>query len=198
VTFIPEIPPFLNEMRGEFEMTGNTVTLYDTDAEFDFDGDEQPDSAVFEGTMVRNDGSYPPIIFTEDFEGLWEATGYTVTSDADPQTSINTIDLGATFEFDVGNDGTALVDAFIPEALAGEDLTFTDIPAAFQLEYQDTVTIAFTPEVPPFLTNTRGYFTLDGDEYVLVDEDAMFDFDGDLVPEPARAVVEILRTSGGK
>jgi hypothetical protein len=198
VSFVPEMPPFLTEMRGEFEMTGNTVTLYDENAEFDFDGDQQMDPAIFEGTMVLNDGSYPPVIFTEDFEGHWEATGYTVTSDANPAITLNTIDAGATFEFDVGSDGTALVDVFIPASLAGEDVTFTDLPAAFQLEYQDTMTIAFTPEVPPLLTNTRGYFTLDGNEYTLTDEDALFDFDGDEVPEPASAYIEIERTGGGK
>jgi hypothetical protein len=60
------------------------------------------------------------------------------------------------------------------------------------------MTIAFTPEVPPLLTNTRGYFTLDGNEYTLTDEDALFDFDGDEVPEPASAYIEIERTGGGK
>jgi hypothetical protein len=196
VDFIPQIPPFLTEMRGAFTLTSNTLTLYDPNAFFDFDGDQQMEPAIFEGALARNDGSYPPIIFTEDFEGHWEATGYTVTSVADPQTTLNTIDAGATFEFDVGADGTALVNAFIPASLAGEDLTFTDIPAAFQLEYQDTMTIAFTPEIPPLLTDTRGHFTLVGDDYTLTDEATFFDFGGGV--EPAIAVVEIERTSGGK
>jgi len=196
VSFAPEQPPFLTGFRGAFTLSGNTVTLYDENAEFDFDGDMQMDPSIFEGTMVKNDGSYPPIIFTEDFGGQWEATGYTVTSDANPAITLNTIDAGATFEFDVSPDGTALVDVFIPASLAGEDVTLDDVPAVFQLEYQDTMTIAFTPEVPPLLTNTRGFFTFEGDLYTLTDEDALFDFGAG--PEPASAYIEIERVSGGK
>jgi hypothetical protein len=196
VTFTPAWPPFLTEMRGEFEITGNTVTLYDPNGEFDFDGDMQMDPAIFEGIMVKNDGAYPAIIFTEDFEGHWVATGYTVTSDANPAVSLDAIAAGATREFDVISDGTALVDIYIPASMAGEELTITDYPAAFQLEYQDMMTIAFTPEVAPFLVNAGGYFTLDGNEYTLTDEDAMFDFGEGI--EPASAVIEMERTSGGK
>jgi len=195
VSFTPE-QPFLTDFRGAFELSGNTVTLYDENAEFDFDGDMQMDPSIFEGIMVKNTGPYPSVIFTEDFEGHWEATGYTVTSDANPMVTLNTIDAGATFEFDVSSDGTALVDVFIPASLAGEDVTLDDVPAAFQLEYQDTMTIAFTPEIPPLLTNTRGPFTLVGDVFTLTDENTSFDFGAG--PEPATAVVVVERMSGGK
>jgi hypothetical protein len=197
VTFTPPWPPFLTEMRGAFEMTGNTVTLYDPNGEFDFDGDMQMDPAIFEGIMVKNDGSYPPIIFTEDFEGHWEATGYTVISKTDPPDTINTIAFGAEFEFDVGADGTALGTALIPGAFTGgNDTTFTDVPAEFMLITQSTMTIAFDPEIPPFLTNTTGAFTLDGNTYTLIDDNARFNFgEGEV---DATAVVEMDRTSGGK
>jgi hypothetical protein len=195
VSFTPEMPPFLTDLRGAFEMTGNTVTLYDANNEFNFGGGTE--AAIFEGAMVKNDGSYPPIIFTADFEGHWEATGYTVTSNANPMVSINTIDEGAEFVFDVGTDGTALIDVSIPGSLTGgEDVDLTDVPGAFQLDYQDTMTIAFTPEIPPFLTNTRGHFAFEGDECTLTDENTYFDFGEG--PVPATAVVEVERTSGGK
>jgi hypothetical protein len=198
IAFNPEILPFFTNTRCAFTLANNTVTLFAPDATFDFDGDQELEPSIFEGTMVLNDGSYPRVVFVEDFEGHWEATAYTVTNKANPQISINTIEAGATFEFDVDSEGVAVGNAFIPEALAGEDLTFEDIPAAFELVYQDTMVIAFTPEIPPLLTNTRGHFTLDGDLYVLTDEDSYFDFDGDQTPEPAIAVVEMERTGSAK
>jgi hypothetical protein len=176
VTFNPELPPFLTEMRGEFEMIGNTVTLYDENAEFDFDGDQQLDPSIFEGTMVLNDGSYPPVIFVEDFEGYWEITSYTVTSVANPQVSMDAVAMGASFSFDADEDGDFLSDAFIPAALAGTDITITDSPGFFELVFQDTVRVNFTPEIPPFLTTFSGAFTMDGDEVTVIDENAFFDF----------------------
>ena len=77
VNFTPEQLPFLTNMRGAFTLDGNTLTLDDANAEFDFDGDQELEPADFEATLERHDGSYPPVIFTEDFEGHWEATGYT-------------------------------------------------------------------------------------------------------------------------
>ena len=195
VDFTPDLPPFLTDMRGSFSLEGNSLAIIDSNATFDFDGNQELDPAVFEGIMVKNDGSYPAIIFTEDFEGFWEATSYTVTSDADPQISIDTIDEGATFVFDVNATGEAIGTAFIPAAFAGQDTTFEDFGASFELIYQNEMAIVFTPEEPPFLTNTQGSFTLVGDTFTLTDENAVFDFDGDQVPEPADAVVVMERTS---
>ena len=193
VDFTPEQPPFLTGMRGAFVLDGSTLTLHDPNSDFDFDGDQQSEPADFEATLERQDGSYPYVIFTEDFEGHWEATSYTVTSKANPQLSINTITLGATFEFDVDDEGEALGEAYIPAELAGgQDTTFTDFPASFELIYQDTMMIAFNPQQPPFLTNTRGHFTLDGDVYTLTDTNAFFVFDQ--APEPAIAVVVLERS----
>jgi hypothetical protein len=198
VHFTPEMPPFLTGMRGAFTLSGNTLTIYDPNSTFDFDGDEQPDAAIFEGTLVKNTGAFPAILFTEDFEGHWEATGYTVTNADNPQVSFDTIEMGATFEFDVDATGQATGNAFIPAALAGQDTTFSNFEGSFELIYQDTMLIAFHPEEPPFLTNARGHFTLVGDTYTLVDENTYFDFDGDMVPEPAIAEVVIVRTSTTK
>jgi hypothetical protein len=198
VTFTPEIPPFLTETRASFTWIGDTLSLYDPNAVFDFDGDQQLEPSIFEGTMVFNTGSYDRIIFTEDFQGHWEATSYTVTSKVEPMFSVDTIDSGATFEFEVDASGQAVGQAFIPAAFAGKDTTFSDIPAAFELIDQDSMMIEFTPEIPPFLTNTRGRFTLDGDDYTLTDSHTLFDFDGDMVPEPAIAVVEMERAGAGR
>jgi hypothetical protein len=191
IDFTPEIPGLLTETRAEFTLTDNksTVTLTDANSEFDFGGGSQP--ATFEGIMVKNDGSYPPIVFTEDFEGFWEAVSYTATSVADPQTSIETISMGATWQFDVDDQGQAIGDAFIPGTVTGgDDVILSDFVAAFELIYQDTMMIVFDPEVLPFLVNTGGYFTLDGNDFTLTDESAYFDFGSGPVPAIAEIVME--------
>ncbi len=54
VTFNPEIPPFLTDFTGWFELSGNTLTLEDQNTTFDFDEDGQDEPAIFEGIMVRS------------------------------------------------------------------------------------------------------------------------------------------------
>ena len=191
ISFTPEIPPFLTDTRAEFALSANTLALTDSNTTFDFDGDEEPDPAIFEGVMVRNDGSYPPVVFTEDLEGFWETVSYTVTSAANPLISFETISMGATFDWDVDDQGQAIGNAFIPGAITGgDDVTLSDFPAGFELIYQDTLMIAFYPEVPPFLTNTRGHFTLVGDDFILTDENTYFDFGSGAEPAIAEIVME--------
>jgi hypothetical protein len=95
----------------------------------------------------------------------------------------------------VDDAGQVVGDAFIPAALAGEDITIPDFDASFELVTQDTVDFIFTPEYPPFLTNTRGPFALVGDVLTISDENAYFDFDGDQVLDQAVFEAVIERTS---
>jgi hypothetical protein len=173
--FEPEIPPFLTDTRFAFTLDGDNLDLYAPDAEFDFDGDLEMEPAIFEGTMIKLDGPIP-IVFTADFEGHWEMTSYTLTSVATPAMSVDIIALGATLEFDVDEAGQAVGNAFIPEALAGTDIVLSDFDASYELVKQDTVYFVFEPEYPPFLTNTLGAFTLDGDVLTISDDDFTFDF----------------------
>jgi hypothetical protein len=198
VNFTPELPPFLTAMRGAFTLEGDNLTITDTNAWFDFDGDTVEEAAIFEGTMIRHDGSEPPIIFVEDFEGSWEATTYRVTSVAQPTISIEAIALGATFEYDVDDAGGVLGDAFIPASIAGMDVVIPGFTGVFSLVKQDTIQIVFTPEFPPFLTNTYGAFTLIGDTFNITDTNASFDFDGDTVEEAAIFEGTMERTGSAK
>jgi|GEM_PF-3066198 len=193
VSFTPEQPPFLTDTRAAFTLDGNTVTITDPDALFDFDGDTVMEPSFFEGSMVKTSEPYPTVIFTEDFEGFWEATSYTATSVANPAVSVEAIALGATYDFDVDASGEAVGNAFIPAALAGQDTSFTDFAASFVLMYQDSMMIAFDPIQPPFLVNAYGGFTLEDDELTLTDENALFDFDGNQIPEPAVAEIVLER-----
>jgi hypothetical protein len=195
VSFTPEVPPFLTQTRAAFTIDGNTVEITDPNTTFDFGGGSGEEAAIFEGIMVRTSESYPTVIFTEDFEGFWEATSYTATSVANPAVSVETIAMGATYDFDVDATGNAIGNAFIPAALAGQDTSFTDFDASFVLMYQDSMMIAFDPIQPPFLVNAYGNFTLEGDELTLTDENALFDFDGNQIPEPAISVIVLERTT---
>jgi len=195
VNFTPEFPPFLEDTRAGFTLVGETFTIIDENTLFDFDGDQTPEPAIFEGTMIRHDTRGPSVIFVSDFEGYWEVTSYKVTSVASPDTSMDAVAMGATFGFDLDEDGQFLGDAFIPEALAGQDIVISDSPGYFYLVTQDTVQVAFTPEIPPFLTDFTGAFTMDADTMSVIDENATFDFDGDQVEEAAIFEGTMVRTS---
>jgi hypothetical protein len=54
INFNPEIPPFLTQMRAEFELSGNVLTFLDENSEFDFDMDGNQEAAIFEGTFRRS------------------------------------------------------------------------------------------------------------------------------------------------
>lgn len=184
-SFAPEIPPFLTDTRAAFTYARNTFSITDTNTTFDFDGDQVEEPAIFEGTLVRFTGTPPSVIFSSDFEGSWETVAFRMTSDANPQISIEVISLGATFDFVVNNDGEFVGDAFIPASIAGQDFTISDVMGSLSLATQDTMLVTFSQEMPPFLPNLRGGFTLIGNTFTLTSPDATFDFDGDGGVEPA-------------
>ena len=195
VNFIPESPPFLENTRAGFTLVGDTFTILDENTMFDFDRDQVPEPAIFEGTMIRHDGSEPPIIFVADFEGYWDVTVFKLMSVALPQISIEAVGMGATFGFDLDDAGQFLGDAFIPAAIAGQDITISGAPGYFHLVTQDTVAVVFTPEIPPFLTDFSGVLAMDADTMSVTDENSMFDFDGDQVEEAAIFEGTMVRTS---
>lgn len=53
VTFNPEIPPFLTNFTGWFELSGNTMHMIDENTSFDFDQDGVEEPATFDGVMLR-------------------------------------------------------------------------------------------------------------------------------------------------
>ena len=54
IDFIPEIPPIFTTMDPGFTVDGNRLTILDDTAEFDFDGDQVKEPAVFRAQFVRN------------------------------------------------------------------------------------------------------------------------------------------------
>lgn len=125
-----------------------------------------------------DDGSNPDLITIADFEGSWETLTYRVTDAAIPAITLEIISLGASMEWDADDSGNFSGSAFIPAALAGQDLDL-DIQGTFSLISQDSVLINFNPEIPPFLTQSRAEFELTGNLLTFKDENSTFDFDGD-------------------
>jgi hypothetical protein len=129
-------------------------------------------------TGCSDDGSKPDLITVADFAGSWETVTYRVTNSAIPAISLEIISLGAAMEWEADESGNFTGSAFIPAALAGQDLNMP-VNGTFNLISQDSVVINFIPEIPPFLTQTRAEFELTGNLLTFKDENSTFDFDGD-------------------
>jgi hypothetical protein len=127
-----------------------------------------------------------------DFEGVWEATSYSVTSIDDPALSVDVVELGAGFAAEADAEGNIEGVVAVPAALGGPaDLPFA---ATFVLEDQETLSLLFAQELPPLLTSYSGPFDLDGDTLTSTDENAVYDF-GDGNMTPATAVIIMTRDS---
>ena len=54
IDFDPDIPPFFTDDTMDFSLEDGTIHLYDDTTDFDFDGDGNGESAIFEGELVRD------------------------------------------------------------------------------------------------------------------------------------------------
>jgi hypothetical protein len=180
--FTPDIEPFLTDATTAFQLSGNTLTLSGDTMTFDFDLDGEEEAALFDATVLRG----IRVIDIDDFVGYWEAAEYHITNASNPAETIETVSMGATFGWTVDDQGNFTGDMHLPGALVGqaEDIDI-QFQGYFNLVGQDSVYAIFTPEVPPFLTNTSADYTLWGGVLVMTDRTTLFDFDGDQVPEPA-------------
>jgi hypothetical protein len=131
-----------------------------------------------------DDGSGPDLIEISDFQGSWESLSYQITDAANPALTMEIISMGAVMQWQADETGQFTGSAFIPAALAGQDMNL-DVQGSFSLLSQDSVVIHFVPEYPPFLTETRAEFQLVGDLLSFQDQDSEFDFDGNGAQEPA-------------
>jgi hypothetical protein len=128
-------------------------------------------------------GSTPRIITVADFEGHWDFASYKLTDPTIPLT-VDFIANGASFDFNVADDGTFTGTGTVPGALIGlpNDLDL-EFAGTFQLVTQDTASVIFDQEIPPFVTDFSGAFTLQGNTLTFRDDNETFDIDGDEVEE---------------
>lgn len=130
-----------------------------------------------------DDGAKPKVITLADFSGSWEASQYKVTSVDVPQLYIELVSLGGSFTMEADNAGNFTGEAEIPAALGGP--ATLQFQGTFQLVTQDTLNVAFNPEIPPFITDFRPKFQLNGNTLTITDGNTTFDLDGDQVEEAA-------------
>ena len=128
-----------------------------------------------------SDGTGPAAITVADLQGSWAAQSYKVTDAAVPVIAAEIISMGATFTWDVDGAGNFTGSAFIPAALAGQDLNLS-FQGSLALTGQDSIVVRFTPEIPPFLTQYRAGLEYYGSMMVLTNRSTTFDFGSGEVP----------------
>ncbi len=140
-----------------------------------------------------DDGPTRPRVTTPaDFEGIWIFRTYELTSTDEPDLSFELIDVGGTITFEVDRNGTFMGNAFVPEEVGGPE--HVDFNGEIELVNQDSLAIEFNREIPLFLKDFLGAFTLDADTLIIVNDEASFDFDFDGTEEPAELEARIVRT----
>ncbi len=187
VAFDPEIPPLLTSSSGPFTFDGQTMTIVDENAMFDFEDGNGAVPVTAVTTLVMTD------VVVADFEGSWEAASFVVTSQDDPAVTLDVIALGVALAAGADADGNVTGQAELPEALGGP-LTL-DFAGVFDVVDQETMTVSFDPDIPPLLTSFTGPFTFDGQTLTIVDENTVFDFDDGNGEVTATAVTTLVMTS---
>ncbi|MFH1679773.1 MAG: hypothetical protein ABIH26_03915 [Candidatus Eisenbacteria bacterium] len=125
-----------------------------------------------------DNGMEPDLITIEDFAGTWNAAAFQMTANANPAMMLDLIAIGGSLTMISGATGAFTATALIPNP---QTMELDTIPLAgyYSLLSQDSVTIAFTPEIPPLFTDLSVLFTLDEDTLDILNEDTLFDFDED-------------------
>ncbi len=149
-------------------------------------------AAVLGAALVAGACSSSDDIVIADFAGTWDATSYRVTSKADPAMAMDPILLGGTMTATVAADGAFTGSAVLPDPATMQPVA---IPLAgnFILVDQESLTIDFVPDIPPFFTDETLAFRLSGDTLTLEDDDTGFDWDGDGIDDPSTLFAELRR-----
>ena len=153
-----------------------------------------PEPTAAPDTTSAPETTTPGGVVVADFEGAWEAASFVVTSQDDPSVTLDVIALGVVLNADADVDGNITGQAEVPEAFGGP-LTL-DFTATFEVVDQESMAVAFVPNIPPLLTSFTGPFTFDGQTLTITDEYAVFDFDYGNGEVPAIAVTTLVMTTG--
>ena len=153
-----------------------------------------PETTAAPDTTPVPETTAPGGVVVADFEGAWEAASFVVTSQDDPSVTLDVIALGVVHTADADVDGNITGQAEVPEAFGGPmTLEFT---ATFEVVDQESMAVAFVPNIPPLLTSFTGPFTFDGQTLTITDENSVFDFDNGNGEVPAIAVTTLVMTAG--
>lgn len=158
------------------------------------DSTPAPETTATPDTTSAPETTAPGEVVVADFNGAWEAASFVVTSQDDPSVTLDVIALGVVLTADADVDGNITGQAEVPEAFGGP-ITL-DFTATFEVVDQETMAVAFVPNIPPLLTSFTGPFTFDGETLTITDENAVFDFDDGNGEVPAIAVTTLVTTPG--
>jgi len=127
-----------------------------------------------------DDATGPTETTVADLAGLWQASAFSQTSDADPSVGADLIAMGGNMNWSVQTTGSFTGTAVLPGALVGTGGTITlPLSGVIRLVDANTLRIDFVPEIPPLFTFLNAAFTLSGNTLTVIDSRSSFDFDGD-------------------
>lgn len=130
----------------------------------------------------------PDELSVADFVGLWEATQFEFTSQANSAVSFDLIGIGGVFQFSVQPQGNFTGSLVLP-AIPGQDPQGGPITiplgGVLRLYEPGRIRIDFIPEIPPLLTTLTPSYTYSVTSLSLTDESALLDFDSDGREDPA-------------
>ena len=179
---------------GDDDDAGSTTTAPVTTTAAPVTTTAAPEPTAAPDTTSAPETTTPGGVVVADFEGAWEAASFVVTSQDDPSVTLDVIALGVVLNADADVDGNITGQAEVPEAFGGP-LTL-DFTATFEVVDQESMAVAFVPNIPPLLTSFTGPFTFDGQTLTITDENAVFDFDNGNGEVPAIAVTTLVMTTG--
>lgn len=134
----------------------------------------------------------PDVLTVEDLAGTWNATQYTITSNANPALSVDLIAVGGAFTWTADVNGNFTGEVTIP-AIAGGPAT-VQFQGTYALLSETSLQVTFNPDIPPLLTSGTVDFDLTGNTATITDDTESFDFDMDGTPESATVVGVLVRS----
>ena len=160
-----------------FPDDGHVSVAVGEDEEWDFDGDGTYEPASLD--FIFADAESAP---DTDLVGAWSATSFVFTSVADPNTSVDLIEHGATFMVTLNADASYGVDASYPD---GEGGTVEETEAGEYVATDGLLWITEEADNGPDLV----LYTVDGSSATISTDHDVYDFDGDGTDEPATLVI---------
>ncbi len=133
------------------------------------------------------DGTGPGEGPMREYAGTWMSTATLVQHKDNPLIAFDVVAYGGTLTFHIEASGHFSGTAAIPSALLGRPGMGTiTVPllGVMQLLSENTVWIRFTPEMPPLFQTMNSTFVRNGRSLTLTDDEGLFDFNFDGVPEP--------------
>lgn len=176
---LPDIPDTVG-----YAIDGEILTITSTDETFDFDGDGTEEPASLEVRL----GDWLDLVPDTAVLGTWNSTAWEFISKADPSTSVDMMNSGASFSVTFSENTTSAADDYVATiTMPGDTGMVTEVEEGIGFFFDETLYIS--PSVPGALMSILTY-EIDRSGGVTTatvtqSYDESFDFDEDGVEEPA-------------